>query len=105
RPANGNVVDARTADPPDRAHWGRRNSLNVRREHMGRGVGIDRGTTNSEVAGLGGGDPHVHANAHGSRTTPPGDALHQHRAALHRPSSLATRTATRWSVRSPSAMP
>src|SRR5699024_12073049 len=34
-PAAGNAVDARSAGPPDRTHWSRRNSLNVRREHYG----------------------------------------------------------------------
>src|SRR5699024_1000833 len=69
RPATGNVVDARTSDPPDRADGGGRNALNVRREHMARAVGIDLGTTNSVVAGLEGGDPKVIANAEGGRTT------------------------------------
>ena len=37
---------------------------------MGKAVGIDLGTTNSEVAVLEGGAPVVLANAEGSRTTP-----------------------------------
>jgi molecular chaperone DnaK len=37
---------------------------------MGRAVGIDLGTTNSVVTVLEGGEPHVIANAEGSRTTP-----------------------------------
>src|SRR5699024_10808880 len=69
RPAAGNIVDARTADPPDRAHWGRGNSLIVRREHMARAVGIDLGTTNSVVAVLEGGDPKVIADAEGGQTS------------------------------------
>ncbi|WP_114907470.1 molecular chaperone DnaK [Ornithinimicrobium murale] len=37
---------------------------------MGRAVGIDLGTTNSAVAVLEGGEPHIIANAEGGRTTP-----------------------------------